>query len=178
MPNDIIIQSIAPVRQANDTIGEANTAVVQPSPLPQAAASPVPIRNPTLRFDSTLGLVVIEFRNDAGAVTTSVPSQQQLDAYQRWDMARLGPPLPGTSVPATPAPVAPVAKPQARASPVNKISDPVAGNCGLSAADDRASDALHNNVGRRVLMSLAGCWRGLERRQRNVFLGGYCVGAE
>ena len=122
MSNDISIQSIVPVRPASETTGEANTAMVQPSPQPQAVASPVPLRNPTVRFDSTLGLVVIEFRNDAGAVTTSVPSQHQLDAYQRWDMARLGPPPPGTSVPATPAPVAPVAKPQAPASPVDKIS--------------------------------------------------------
>jgi hypothetical protein len=52
---------------------------------------------------------VIEFRNASGAVTTSIPSQRQLQAYQRWDDTRLGPAPPGcTNVPAsTPPPAAP-----------------------------------------------------------------------
>src|SRR5450631_3275971 len=38
--------------------------------------------NPSFRFDSAVGLVVIEFHNDAGNVTTSIPSQRQLAAYR------------------------------------------------------------------------------------------------
>ena len=38
-----------------------------------------------------LGLVVIEFRNDSGTVTTSIPSERQLEAYQRWETTQLGP---------------------------------------------------------------------------------------
>jgi hypothetical protein len=35
--------------------------------------------------------VVIEFRNDAGAVTDSIPSERQLQAYQRWQTTQFGP---------------------------------------------------------------------------------------
>ena len=38
--------------------------------------------NPTLRLDSSLGMVVLEFHDDAGEVTRSIPSQRQLDAYR------------------------------------------------------------------------------------------------
>jgi hypothetical protein len=42
-------------------------------------------------LDPALGLVVIEFRNDAGAVTDSIPSERQLEAYQRWQTTQFGP---------------------------------------------------------------------------------------
>jgi hypothetical protein len=117
MSNDIAIQSIAPARSADDAVSEVGTAPLQPSPAPQAVASAPPISNPSVRFDTTLGLVVIEFRNDSGAVTTQVPSQQQLDAYQRWNTTRLGPvPIGWHEPPATVAAV-PVVKPQPRAAP-------------------------------------------------------------
>jgi len=57
----------------------------------QAVPAAPPILNPTLRLDGALGLVVIEFRNDSGAITTSMPSQRQLQAYQRWNATRVGP---------------------------------------------------------------------------------------
>jgi hypothetical protein len=38
--------------------------------------------NPEFKFDPTLGLVVIEFHNTAGALTNSIPNQHQLDAYR------------------------------------------------------------------------------------------------
>jgi len=38
--------------------------------------------NPTLRLDAALGLVVIEFLSKTGAVTTSIPTQRELTAYQ------------------------------------------------------------------------------------------------
>jgi hypothetical protein len=74
------------------TISAVRTAVAspdrvpsyQPSPAataePKASASPLP--NPTLRFDAMAGMLVIEFRNDAGDVASSIPTQRQLDAYR------------------------------------------------------------------------------------------------
>jgi hypothetical protein len=41
-------------------------------------------------LDPALGLVVIQFRNDAGAVT-SIPSERQIEAYQRWQTTQFGP---------------------------------------------------------------------------------------
>jgi len=58
---------------------------------------------------------------DAGVVTTQVPSQRQLDAYQRWNLTRLGPAPPGQSAPPTPVSASPVAKPEVRATPAKAI---------------------------------------------------------
>jgi len=65
--------------------------------------------NPTLKFDSTLGLLVIEFKDSSGNVSTSIPSQRQLDAYRLYQQ-----PLPGQSQPA--APTVTVAHPAATAT--------------------------------------------------------------
>lgn len=121
MSNDLYVQSIAPARSANNTVGESIATTVQPSPQPAAAVKSPPLANPSLHFDSMLGLVVIEFSNDAGVVTTQVPSQRQLDAYQRWNLTRLGPAPPGQSAPPTPVSASPVAKPEVRATPAKAI---------------------------------------------------------
>ncbi|HEY0908803.1 MAG TPA: hypothetical protein VGD75_01060 [Bradyrhizobium sp.] len=47
-----------------------------------AQGAPAGVPTPTLRLDPALGLVVIEFVSDAGAVTSSFPTQRQLDAYR------------------------------------------------------------------------------------------------
>ena len=60
-------------------------------PQVEAAPAPSPITNPSLRLDPALGLVVIQFRNDVGTVTTSIPSEHQLQAYQRWQTTQFGP---------------------------------------------------------------------------------------
>jgi len=54
--------------------------------------------NPTLKFDSTLGLLVIEFKDSSGNVSTSIPSQRQLEAYRLHQQ-----PLPGQSQTAAPS---------------------------------------------------------------------------
>lgn len=41
--------------------------------------------NPTLRLDPGLAIVVIEFRDETGAVRSTIPTEQQLDAYRTWD---------------------------------------------------------------------------------------------
>jgi hypothetical protein len=40
--------------------------------------------NPALSLNATLGLVVLEFRGADGDITESIPSQQQIAAYQTW----------------------------------------------------------------------------------------------
>jgi hypothetical protein len=108
MPNDLAIQPLTARRTGAEIAGEAKVTASQPSPQPEPAANSSPIANPSLRLDPTLGIVVLEFRNDAGAVTTSIPSQRQLQAYQKWDATHFGPTPSGareTSAqqPATPA---------------------------------------------------------------------------
>jgi hypothetical protein len=75
---------------------------------PAVPAAP-PVVNPTLRLDAALGLVVIEFRNDSGAITTSIPSQRQLQEYQRWQATRFGPTPAGVAAPQLQPDAAPAA---------------------------------------------------------------------
>lgn len=92
MPSDLTIRAVSSVTGPSEN-------AAQPRPdsfIPPANASPPttgpPIINPTLRFDAALGLVVIEFRDESGHITTSIPSQRQMEAYRMWSD-----PLPGTS---------------------------------------------------------------------------------
>jgi hypothetical protein len=63
-------------------------------------AKPVPLFvNPSFQFDPTVGIVVIDFHNDTGAVTNSIPSQRQLEAYRTHREA-----LPGEQAPPAPKP--------------------------------------------------------------------------
>ena len=89
MPNDLTIQAVTAPR----SVGSSNDAVRMPAPEPapseRGPASPIP--NPSLQLDPALGLVVIEFRNDSGAVTTSIPTEREIAAYQRWEQTKFGP---------------------------------------------------------------------------------------
>ena len=62
-----------------------------PGPEP-AAAAPVgkSLPNPTLRLDPGLAIVVIEFRDETGAVRNTIPTEQQLEAYRSWDRGHIG----------------------------------------------------------------------------------------
>jgi hypothetical protein len=124
MPNDLTVQPVVTMRSASGNVSEKTVAV----PLPQQqgrASSPTPITNPTLRLDPALGLVVLEFRDNSGAITTSIPSQRQLAAYQKWDMTRSGP-RPADRyktvkpAPAAPLPEAHVHTPTKKGSTINK----------------------------------------------------------
>jgi hypothetical protein len=72
-----------------------------PAPASAApAAKPVPLFvNPSFQFDPTLGIVVIDFHNNTGAVTNSIPSQRQLEAYRTHREALPGEQAPTTSQP-------------------------------------------------------------------------------
>jgi hypothetical protein len=74
------------------------------APVPAQAAKPVPLFvNPSFQFDPTVGIVVINFHDDKGTLTNSIPTQRQLEAYRAHRAALPGeqtPPVPTTSLPA------------------------------------------------------------------------------
>jgi hypothetical protein len=74
--------------------GAGAAAAAQPAldtPASSAATSKRPLVNPSLHFDLALNLVVLEFVDDNGNVTNSIPSAKQLKAY-RETAAEGGPP--------------------------------------------------------------------------------------
>jgi hypothetical protein len=46
------------------------------------AAPSVPMLNPRMRIDTELNLVVLEFRDDAGELRSSIPTPREIDAYR------------------------------------------------------------------------------------------------
>src|SRR5689334_20397188 len=97
MLNDISLPVIAAVHPGSVPITEPRAQAADQT---RAVPPVTPVINPTLRLDAALGLVVIEFRNDSGAITTSIPSQRQLQEYQRWQATKFGPgPAQGAQVP-------------------------------------------------------------------------------
>lgn len=91
MPNEMSIQGLSPLSPAGDQAPEQKGGESFPTPAAAApAATPALFVNPSLRLDAALGLVVIEFRNNAGAVTSSIPSQRQLQAYRQHQQAPPG----------------------------------------------------------------------------------------
>lgn len=87
MTHDITVTSVS----GGNKPASVPKATSDSSPPVRAGPASSPIINPTLRLNAALGLVVIEFRNDAGVITTSIPSQRQMEAYQRWAQTRTGP---------------------------------------------------------------------------------------
>ena len=80
MPNDLVVRSLVlsglgVEMDRHPFGGTAEPPATAPTPMSQRA-------NPSLRLDPALGLVVIEFRNEAGRVTESFPNTRQLDAYR------------------------------------------------------------------------------------------------
>jgi hypothetical protein len=63
-----------PARQAAPTVPAA--------PEPRAAGSGASIRNPHLRIELALNLVVLEFRDAAGEVRNTIPSPREIAAYR------------------------------------------------------------------------------------------------
>src|SRR5215472_16486743 len=91
MSNGIPLQAVAATQIAGGDIAAEPKVMAASVPQMQREAAASPVINPTLRLDPALGLVVIEFLNDTGAVTTSIPSERQLQAYQRWRTTQVGP---------------------------------------------------------------------------------------
>jgi hypothetical protein len=79
--------ALAGVRAGVNSGGDA--ATVEP-----AAAQALPRANPVFHIDDALGLLVIEFRDGTGKVTSTIPTSQQLDAYRRSSGQATGIPSP------------------------------------------------------------------------------------
>lgn len=95
MPNDLSVKAIVASTGASENPADPQAESFSlPTHTPPAHAPPAHavslMPNPQLRLDPALGLVVIEFRDESGAITTSIPSQRQLDAYRRWEQSRSG----------------------------------------------------------------------------------------
>ena len=92
MPSDISVPRVAAVTPLGEPARQRNAdgLVADPPLHERAAPSSVARANPSLRLDPALSVVVIEFRDESGAVRTSIPTQQQLDAYRSWDRGHAG----------------------------------------------------------------------------------------
>ena len=103
MPNDLVVRSTPPVVPVAEMSGVRAATPDAASP-PADTARP----NPSLRLDGALGMVIIEFRSESGAVTASIPTERQLEAYRVWERTGSnGAPPPGgpTHIVAGPASV-------------------------------------------------------------------------
>lgn len=103
MPSDLTVSRIPAASPAGGETRPPPPPPRDPTATPAGTAMP----NPSLRLDPALSMVVIEFRDDSGAVRSSIPSQQQLDAYRAWERSNTGPPpRAGTAPEVPPAPSA------------------------------------------------------------------------
>jgi hypothetical protein len=116
MSNNLSVPPVAAAVAAPESAGQTRATPDAAAAEPKRTAASSVGPNPTLHLDPALGLVVIEFRNGAGQVTTSIPSQSQLLAYQRWATTQFGPapsgmpPIHTVTTPKHHAPAAPVAR--------------------------------------------------------------------
>lgn len=81
MSNLLSIQPGLPLRGSGDNTAPAQSTAQTAKPVARPAPAPLFV-NPSFQYDSTVGLVVIDFHDNKGRVTNSIPSQQQLDAYR------------------------------------------------------------------------------------------------
>ncbi len=105
MPTDLTVRSVSaagPARSADRVLAPTSTAETE-------VLAPV-IPNPKLRLDSSLGMVVLEFRGTSGEVANTIPSSRIIEAYRAAALSDT--PLP-VGVPerieAAPLPAAPAA---------------------------------------------------------------------
>jgi hypothetical protein len=68
--------AVAPTPEATPTAEPRRTDAVAGS-----AAAPM-LPNPRLRIDAALNIVVLEFRDDGGAISRTLPSAQEIKAYR------------------------------------------------------------------------------------------------
>jgi hypothetical protein len=95
------LTSIQPGLSARDMAGA--TAPIHGAAVQTPVAKPVPLFvNPSTQFDPTVGIMVISFHDDTGKLTSSIPSQRQLQAYHEHTATppdEQAPLTPGTSPP-------------------------------------------------------------------------------
>ena len=90
MPSDLSVKAVGPVLGSSENPAQPKPETFTPPATAPPTAPPVIIANPTLRFDTATGLVVIEFRDQSGNVTTSIPTLRQLEAYRQWGQSSPG----------------------------------------------------------------------------------------
>jgi hypothetical protein len=81
---------VSPVEQSVHIAPETPSSTAAAATGTTTAKLSIGYPNPSLRLDYQLGLVVIEFRDASGAVTRTIPSAQQLAAYQQWSETGAG----------------------------------------------------------------------------------------
>ncbi len=96
MPNDLTIPRIGVAAAAVD-VARSRTGVPADKATADGATGQPPaasrvLPNPTLRLDPGLAIVVIEFRDGAGGVRSSIPTERQLEAYRSEDRGNIGAP--------------------------------------------------------------------------------------
>jgi hypothetical protein len=99
MPSDLSVKTVGPVPGASENPAGPKPGLFTPPAQGAATAPSILVANPTLRFDVASGLVVIEFHDAAGDVTTSVPTLRQLEAYRIHSQSPPGQSPPGQSLP-------------------------------------------------------------------------------
>ena len=85
MPPDIAVSAVSPRQGAalgTSAQASATQAPAQPDPASVAASSKRPLVNPSLHLDLALNLVVLQFIDDKGDVTNTIPTASQLKAYK------------------------------------------------------------------------------------------------
>lgn len=83
MSIDFAIQGTVAARHGPEIARDRGTSDSAPPAKPKEQASGPSPMNPSLNFDPSTGLVIMEFRDKAGEVSSSIPSKRQIDAYRR-----------------------------------------------------------------------------------------------
>jgi hypothetical protein len=97
MPNDLSVRAATPGNPGNGAVVPGKPAATA-VPIDHVTPTQFASLNPSQQLDAALGIVVLEFRNDTGTITSSIPSQQQLAAYRQWqDVRATSAPQPGAA---------------------------------------------------------------------------------
>jgi hypothetical protein len=154
MSNDLSIQAVAQPNPGSGATAPSKSAVAA-APVEQTTPTATDAPNPTLALNAALGLVVIEFRNSSGAVVSSIPTTQQIHAYQAWQDSGIGrPPNLGASMttagPAAvsvPAPAPSHAQAPARAQAPTPAPTPAPTQTSAPATFGGSGHATHLGIG-------------------------------
>lgn len=76
-----MIRDIAATPRTGAIAPAPETALHRTDAAPADPAAPM-LPNPRLRIDAALNIVVLEFRDDAGEISRSIPSAQEIKAYR------------------------------------------------------------------------------------------------
>jgi hypothetical protein len=86
MPGDLAVPSVPlsrPSGSAANPDGARGAHQVEPVAGPATTAGAAALyTNPVSRLDPALGIVVLDFYNEQGVETSSIPTQKQLESYR------------------------------------------------------------------------------------------------